>query len=137
MQWENDGRTLPPLIDIEWPYFSGVDDCYGLAPVGMTAWISAFIDEIETTINRKPTIYTNLSWWNPCTGSSAEFADHPLDISSCEPTPPVAPGWGERWTFWQYDLPECGRGAEVLADVFNGTLAELAALAGGQVTEPP
>jgi GH25 family lysozyme M1 (1,4-beta-N-acetylmuramidase) len=136
MRWKADGRTLPPLIDLEWPYFSGIDDCYGLSPAELTGWISDFIDELQTSLGVRPVLYTNLSWWNPCTGGSAAFAGYPLDISSCSSAPPAAPGWGNDWTFWQYDIPECGRGGAVLADVFHGTAAQLAALASGTAAGP-
>src|SRR5690606_13505432 len=42
--------------------------------------------------------------------------------------------WGQRWTFWQYDIPDCGRGGIYDYDVFNGTLEDLAALASGRPT---
>jgi hypothetical protein len=41
------------------------------------------------------------------------------------------PGWGNRWTFWQYDIDACGRGAVYDSNVFNGSLEQLARLAGG------
>jgi GH25 family lysozyme M1 (1,4-beta-N-acetylmuramidase) len=129
--WNTDGRTLPPFVDLEWPYFDGMDDCWGLSPADMTRWIHDFLDEVEAALGVKPPIYTNVHWWNRCTGYSAEFADYPLDIASCQATPPTMPGWGDSWTFWQHDIPSCGRGGEVCADAFNGTAADLAALAPG------
>jgi hypothetical protein len=75
-------------------------------------------------------IYTNVNWWNPCTGSSAAFGTYLLDVSSCNSSPPAVPGWGTNWTLWQYNIPDCGRGATRDWDVFNGSYAQLAQLAG-------
>ncbi|MDG6106800.1 VCBS repeat-containing protein [Dactylosporangium aurantiacum] len=135
MQWTTDGRTLPPFLDLEWPYETGngpvaPSPCYGLSTAQMTGWIGDFLGRVQSRIGRAPMIYTNVNWWNPCTGSSTAFAAYPLDISSCQSSPPSTPGWGTRWTFWQYDIPECGRGSTTDSNVFNGSLADLAALAG-------
>ncbi len=137
MHWSADGRTLPPFLDLEWPYASlGLSDCYGLSQSSMRSWISSFLTEVSARIGRTPMIYTNVNWWNSCTGSSTAFAGYPLDVSSCNATPPSVPGWGTNWTFWQYDIDACGRGAAHDADVFNGTVTQLAALAVAGVAVP-
>jgi GH25 family lysozyme M1 (1,4-beta-N-acetylmuramidase) len=145
IQWADDGRTLPPFLDLEWPYSSlNLPSCYGLGTGAMVSWISSFLGQVNTRIGRTPMIYTNVNWWNACTGSSTAFADYPLDISSCDASPPSVPGWGTNWTFWQYDVDACGRGADHdstvsggsaavfggSAAVFGGSAAQLAALAG-------
>jgi len=128
MQWATDGRTMPPMVDLEWPYFNA-PMCYGLTPEQMVSWISRFVGRVEERIGRPPTIYTNVHWWNPCTGSSPDFARNPLDVSTCDDQPPVLPGWGDHWTFWQFDIPGCGRGSTRDSDVFHGTADDLAAFA--------
>jgi filamentous hemagglutinin family protein len=134
LQWARDGKTLPPFLDIEWPYPAlGLPDCYGLSTSEMVSWISTFLTTLERRIGIRPMIYTNVNWWNPCTDSSAAFSQYGLDISSCLSSPPSAPGWGTGWTFWQYDIPDCGRGGVNDFDVFNGNLAQLASLAGESV----
>jgi GH25 family lysozyme M1 (1,4-beta-N-acetylmuramidase) len=131
LQWATDGRTLPPFLDLEWPYGSlNLPDCWGVSQSDMRSWISSFLNQVQSRIGRTPMIYTNVNWWNPCTGSSTAFSGYPLDISSCNASPPSAPGWGTHRTFWQYDIPDCQRGATHDVDVFNGSLADLAALAG-------
>jgi GH25 family lysozyme M1 (1,4-beta-N-acetylmuramidase) len=132
MQWSTDGRTLPPFLDIEWPYSQlNLPACYGVSQAAMRSWISSFLGQVKARIGTTPMIYTNVNWWNPCTGSSAAFGEYLLDISSCNSAPPSVPGWGTNWTFWQYEIDACERGAKRDYDVFNGTLADLAALAGG------
>jgi GH25 family lysozyme M1 (1,4-beta-N-acetylmuramidase) len=132
IHWVNDGFTLPPFLDMEWPYASlGLPDCYGLSQSAMRSWISSFLTQVQARVGKTPMIYTNVNWWNPCTGSSTAFGGYLLDISSCNSSPPSVPGWGNRWTLWQYDIPDCHRGGVHDSDVFNGTLADLAELAGG------
>jgi GH25 family lysozyme M1 (1,4-beta-N-acetylmuramidase) len=131
MQWSRDGRTLPPFLDMEWPYFGGVNSCYNLSATQMVAWIGAFLSELQARTGVTPMIYTNVNWWNPCTGNSASFGNYLLDISSCTSSPPSVPGWGSRWTFWQYDIPDCDSSIIHDYDVFHDDLAALAALAGG------
>ena len=131
LQWATDGRTLPPFLDLEWPYSSlGLPDCYGLSQSAMRSWISSFLGQVQSRIGRTPMIYTNVNWWNPCTGNSTAYSAYPLDIASCNASPPSVPGWGTQWTFWQYDIDACGRGAAHDSNVFHGSLADLAALAG-------
>ena len=132
LQWANDGRTLPPFLDMEWPYDSlGLPDCYGLSQSDMRSWMSSFLNQVQSRTGSTPMIYTNVNWWNPCTGSSTAFSGYGLDIASCNSSPPSVPGWGTQWTIWQYDIDACGRGAAHDSNVFNGSLAQLAALAGG------
>ena len=131
MQWTADGRTLPPFLDMEWPYGGlKLPACYGLAPEQMVAWMRGFLERVEERVGVTPVIYTNVNWWNPCTGKDSSFAKYGLDISSCKGSPPSVPGWGDNWTFWQYDIPECGRGGTRDYDVFHGSRDQLAALAG-------
>ena len=133
LEWARDGKTLPPFLDLEWPYPAlDLPDCYGLSTGQMVKWISTFLTTLEGRIGVRPMIYTNVNWWNPCTDSSAAFSKYGLDVSSCLPSPPSAPGWGTRWTFWQYDIPDCGRGGVHDFDVFNGNLDQLASLAGAE-----
>jgi GH25 family lysozyme M1 (1,4-beta-N-acetylmuramidase) len=138
MQWTADGRTLPPFIDMEWPYFSGVNSCYSLTPSQITSWLSAFINRIKSRTGVTPAIYTNVNWWNPCTNYNGAFGSSPLVISSCASSPPSVPGWST-WTFWQYDIGACGDNPPNDMDVFNGTTAGLALLAGplGNSCAPP
>jgi GH25 family lysozyme M1 (1,4-beta-N-acetylmuramidase) len=126
-QWTVDGVTLVPFLDIEWPYASlGLPDCWGLSPAQMSAWIGAFVNEVQVRIGRPPMIYTNSNWWNPCTAKDASFANLPLDIAGYTTSPPPLPAGWNRFTIWQYaDGPWPGD-----KDVFNGSLAELAAFAG-------
>ncbi|GIH13392.1 GH25 family lysozyme [Rugosimonospora africana] len=126
-QYANDGLTLVPFLDIEWPYAAlGLPACWGLSTAQMSAWIGAFVNEVQARIGKPPMIYTNSNWWNPCTGNNATFGYLPLDVAAYTTSPPVLPAGWNRFTIWQYaDGPWPGD-----KDAFNGSLAELAAFAG-------
>jgi hypothetical protein len=116
---------------MEWPYAGlNLPACYGLPPEQMVIWMRSFLEHVEERVGVTPIIYTNVNWWNPCTAKDSSFAEYGLDISSCKGSAPSVPGWGSNWVFWQYDIPDCGRGATRDYDVFAGSRAQLAALAG-------
>src|SRR3954447_6810670 len=55
LQWATDGRTLPPFLDLEWPYGSlGLPTCYGLSQSEMRSWISSFQSQVQSRIGRPP-----------------------------------------------------------------------------------
>jgi GH25 family lysozyme M1 (1,4-beta-N-acetylmuramidase) len=132
-QFGNDGRTLPVMLDLEWPYRSGGSyvapyPCYGRSATAMVSWIRSFVDEVRRRTGRPTLIYTNVNWWNPCTGSSAAFGDQLLDIAHYSTSSPgtLPPGWST-WTVWQYADAGTFAGDQ---NVFNGSLSDLARLAG-------
>jgi len=104
-----DGQTLPLILDIEYdPYDSpppngdGTNECYGLSPAQMVAWIAAFVAEADRRTGQLPIIYTTQDWWTLCIGDSATFTSDPLWIASV-PGPPANTGaWNGDWTYWQY-----------------------------------
>lgn len=136
-----DGRTLPLMLDIEWPRsnWTGLNACYNMTPTQLVAWIREFVNEIAVRTGRLALVYTNTNWWNPCTASNNTFGANPLTIAnySAVATPPLPAGWS-RFTFWQHTstgrVP--GIAGDVDLDVFNGDRADLAWLGGG-VPDPP
>ena len=134
-QYVRDGRTLPPMLDIEWPRsnWSGLNDCYNMTPAQLVAWIREFVDRVFVLTGVRAVIYTNPNWWNPCTANNETFGDHPLFNSGYLPSPPPPPSGWSTWTFWQYtssaSVPGVTGGVD--GDVFNGDYLALARLAGG------
>jgi GH25 family lysozyme M1 (1,4-beta-N-acetylmuramidase) len=127
-----DGHTLPPMLDIEWPYQSGGGyvapyPCYGKTAAQLVTWISDFVNEVSARTGRLAMIYTNTNWWNPCTGNNASFGANPLFIANYSGSPGTLPAGWSRWTLWQYADAGALPGDQ---DVFNGTSTQLAALAG-------
>jgi GH25 family lysozyme M1 (1,4-beta-N-acetylmuramidase) len=125
-----DGRTLPPMLDIEWPRsnWTDVNACYNMTPAQLVAWIRDFVEEVAARTGRLAMIYTNPNWWNPCTASDTTFGANPLFNSGYLPSPPPPPAGWSTWTFWQYANSGTLPGDQ---DVFNGDYLALARLAGG------
>jgi GH25 family lysozyme M1 (1,4-beta-N-acetylmuramidase) len=129
-QYVRDGRTLPPMLDIEWPRsnWTGLNDCYNMTTTQLVAWIRDFVNQVATRTGQLAMIYTNPNWWGPCTGNNTTFGAHPLFNSGYLPSPPPPPAGWATWTFWQYDDEGLFPGGQ---DVFNGDYAALQRLAGG------
>lgn len=130
--WADDGKTLPPVLDIESnPYGAAnwIGRCYEMAPAQMVGWLTDFRTTIHNATNRWPVIYTTLNWWTTCTGNDTTLAAssplwiaHPGADAGALPT-----GWSS-YTFWQYASSGAFPGDQ---DWFNGGPTDLAALAGG------
>ena len=122
--WSKDGKTLPPMLDIE---YGATSTCYGLSQSAMVSWISSFINEVHAKTTRWATIYTTTDWWTQCTGNSGAFAaNDPLFIARYSTSVGTLPaGWGF-YTFWQYADSGTFPGDQ---DRFNGALSGLQNLA--------
>ena len=125
--WSADGKTLPPLLDIEYnPYGS---TCFGLSPSSMVSWIKAFSSRVKSRTGRYPAIYTTTDWWKTCTGNSAAFAStSPLFIARYSSSVGTLPAGWRTWTFWQYSDSGIFPGDQ---DYFNGSMERLRVLARG------
>jgi GH25 family lysozyme M1 (1,4-beta-N-acetylmuramidase) len=128
-RFTHDARTLVPFVDLEWPY-DGVaaDACYGLSPAQLRTWIHTFISRIEAGIGRKPMIYTNTYWWNPCTDGDDSYGGYPLDIANYTKHDPKLPAGWTRFTVWQYQPGNAKQRHSHDRDVINGGPAGLKAL---------
>lgn len=125
----SDGKTLPPMLDIEWPRanWAGLNACYNMTPAQVSSWISDFVSEVAKRTGQHTMIYTNTNWWNPCTASNPAFASYPLFIAGYTASPPPLPAGWAKWTFWQYADSGTLPGDQ---DVFSGDAAGLTRLAG-------
>jgi GH25 family lysozyme M1 (1,4-beta-N-acetylmuramidase) len=127
-----DGHLLPPILDIEYdPYKSadGTNECYGLTPTQMVAWISAFTAEIQRRTGQHPVIYSTAGWWDTCTGDSGNFGADPLWIASVTTSAPTMPAAWNNWDYWQYGQSKTVPGISGSTDVshLSSTALELAA----------
>ncbi|SBT52780.1 GH25 family lysozyme [Micromonospora narathiwatensis] len=136
-RFAKDRQTLVPMLDLEWPYWSGAPACYGLTPTELSNWIRAFSNQVRARIGRPVMIYTNTNWWNPCTGNDASFGDHPLDIAGYTATrPPLPAGWTTE-AIWQYAPGNPSQPANHSQNVFNGDYAALTRLTGAPAAAAP
>ncbi|KAI9458608.1 glycoside hydrolase family 25 protein [Lactarius psammicola] len=110
--WSGDGITLPGAIDLE-------AGCYGLTASEMISWISDFSNTYLSASG---------SWWNQCTGGSADFGANPLWLADWASTMGSLPAsWGSA-TFWQYADSGSNPGDQ---DLFIGDEGGLQAFASG------
>jgi GH25 family lysozyme M1 (1,4-beta-N-acetylmuramidase) len=129
-QYVPDGRTLNPVLDIEWNPYAGTNACYGLTPAQMVSWIREFVTEVKRRTGVPAIIYTAAAWWSECTGGSTAFGANPLWVASYLATPSLPAGWSN-WTLWQYSDSTTVPGVSTTVDgnYVNGGEATLAALA--------
>ncbi|GGM75037.1 GH25 family lysozyme [Dactylosporangium sucinum] len=135
--WVNDSKTLVPVLDLEWPYFTTVNSCYNLTVAEMRDWIQRFLDQVKVRIGRDAMIYTAAGWWNVCVGNTTQFANYPLDAATWSGTAPVLPmGW-TNWTVWQWASGDHTQEGNYDKLVFNGDLAGLKQKLAGVDPPPP
>jgi len=114
---------LPPVADVE------VSDNIGAATV--IARLQAFLDRVQARTGRVPLIYTANFFWGSYLGNP-NFSGYPLWVANYGPSCPYLPNAWTQWKFWQYaDNASVNGIGSVDGDMFNGTLAELRAWAGG------
>jgi GH25 family lysozyme M1 (1,4-beta-N-acetylmuramidase) len=133
--WSNDGKTLPPALDIEYNPYSTADWagwCYNRTPAQIRAWINDFITTVHAHAHRWPVIYTTRGWWSHCTGSNTTIpVNSPLwiePVASDAGGPPGMPAGWSAYTFYQWAHSGTFPGDQ---DVFAGTVSQLAAFAAG------
>ena len=132
--WAPDGRTLPPLLDIEYAT-DGSGTCWGLSTTAMSVWIADFVHTMKALTGVEPAIYSTANWWNQCTGSNNTFGAYPLFVARYgTSTPGALPASWLNWTMWQYASSGVFAGDQ---DIFNGNYAQLQAFAYGAQSHPP
>jgi GH25 family lysozyme M1 (1,4-beta-N-acetylmuramidase) len=123
--WSKDGKTLPPMLDIE--YNPNGATCFGLSQAAMRSWITAFVNEVHAKTSRWATIYTTTSWWTTCTGKSTAYAaNNPLFVARYASSVGALPAGWPFYTFWQYADSGTFPGDQ---DYFNGSFDRLQHLA--------
>ena len=117
---------LPVMLDME---VTG-----GQSPATITAKIHTWVDAITAGTGKRPFIYTGAYFWDGNVKSS-DFASLALDVAWYGTNCPGVPNaWGASgWTFHQFTSTGrvSGIGGNVDVDLFNGSLSQLQAFAGG------
>jgi lysozyme len=123
---------LPAVLDIE-------------TTEGYSAWkvveqLKQWVQIVTQGTGKKPIIYTNWGTWGTL-GNPQDLAGSPLWVAHYTSLCPLTPVPWTGWVFWQYSENGIVPGVPGSADVnvFNGTLAQLEALANapGGVASPP
>ncbi|WP_370591386.1 GH25 family lysozyme [Saccharopolyspora montiporae] len=99
-QYQNDGKTLPPVLDLEVDPNSG--GCYNKSVDEMHAWTDEFSATVKDRTGHEPIIYANPSFWQQCMGSTDSYGDHSLWLASYGVDEPQIPNGFNDWDFWQY-----------------------------------
>lgn len=121
---------LPAVIDVE-----AAD---GQSSATIVKKIRIWIERVEAATGRTPIIYAASGFWNTLSGT-AEFAAFPLWVANYTTKCPSMPStWGD-WHFWQFTDTGSVSGVSGNVDVnrFNGTLADLQAMAQGGLDLAP
>jgi len=125
--------TMGPLGPNDLPPVADVEDDGGQSAATVRARLHQWVDHIVSKTGRKPIIYSGKYFWQDYVGGD-EFTDLPYWIPNYSADCPNLPdgAWGD-WHFFQYTSTGSVNGVSgnVDRDVFNGSLAELKALAGG------
>jgi len=107
---------LPCMVDVE---VSG-----GQSGATIAANVRAWLTAVQAGTGRAPIIYTGPSFWDGSVGDTS-FGSVPLWIADYGPSCPKVPNGWSNWTIWQYG----DTGGTLDQDVYNGSLAQLTALA--------
>ena len=117
---------LPVMLDME---VTG-----GQSAATITAKIHTWVDAITAGTGKRPFIYTGAYFWDDNV-KSGDFSSLALDVAWYGTNCPGVPNaWaGSGWTFHQFTSTGrvSGIGGNVDVDLFNGSLAQLQAFAGG------
>ena len=116
--------TLPPVVDVECWRPSGVS-----THVTAAARLQDFVTRVYERTARLPMVYTSVFMWDQVMGDAEGFDHLPLWAAcwGCDAPPSIAPGWQD-WLFWQTGVARIPNVGRLDANIFNGTLDELAAL---------
>lgn len=118
---------LSPIADVE------VLD--GESGATLVANLATWISVVTAKTGRAPIIYSDPGFWNALP-STSQFAGNTLWVADWGPTCPSTPTPWTSWSLWQYSDTGSvsGISGDVDLDRFDGTLAQLQALAGGSGT---
>ncbi len=120
---------LAPVADVE------VMD--GESGATLVANLAIWISVVAARTGRTPIIYTDPGFWNALPDTD-QFSGNVLWVANWDTGCPEMPTPWTGWSFWQYSDTGSvsGVGDAVDLDSFNGTLAQLQALASGAAPAP-
>jgi uncharacterized protein (TIGR03382 family) len=114
---------LPMMLDLE-----ATD---GLGPAAVAASTRTFLNRVQARSGRVPIIYTGYYFWTGSVGNPGGYGGYPLIMAAYVSGCPLIPNEWSKFTMWQYSSSGvvAGVSGHVDLDEFNGTLADLQALA--------
>ena len=124
---------LPPVLDLEEAPTPHGDEWESIPAANRIALAMTWLNGVASSLGRKPIVYTRRGFVELDLPGADPLKQFPLWIAhyTSAPVPRTPPIWS-KWTFWQYS--ETGTVNGITGDVdlsrFNGTVADLSALAG-------
>lgn len=83
-------------------------------PAALRAGIKTWLASGESTLGRKPVLYTDPSFWRA--NGSADFGAYALRLACYSDRPELPQGW-QTWTFWQHSDTGQVRGIQGAVDL--------------------
>lgn len=104
----------------------------GIGPGALTRLCEQLAEGVQSVTGKEAIIYTTASYANTYMYPSDKLSALPLWVAEYGVSAPKLPAGWPKYTFWQWTAKEIEAGVStpVDGDIFNGTLAELQALAG-------
>jgi lysozyme len=122
-----------PLGDGDLPAILDVETVDGVAAATLRARMQTWLDRVQNATGKKPMIYT-AAFMSSTIGTG--FSGYPLWVANYGVNCPTMPSGWTGWSIWQSGdhgvVP--GVSGNVDVNVFNGTLSDLLAFAGGSGT---
>ncbi|MGA3080356.1 MAG: GH25 family lysozyme [Terracidiphilus sp.] len=115
---------LPPALDLE--------VTNGAAPADLIAGAAAWLATVAAATGKIPIVYTFVYFWRTTLGNPTDLSTYPLWIAELNAAQSIVPGGWSSWLFWQFAAQQLAGvpSATTDLDAFNGSLADLQALAG-------
>lgn len=125
--------TMGPLDDDDLPGVLDLEEAMGQSSATIAKRALAWLEHVEKATGKTPIIYTGPSFWDTNVAAPG-FTKYPLWIANYGVMCPSVPGEWKTFQLWQYTStgPVPGvQGSNVDKNIFNGSLADLMALANG------
>ena len=117
-------QAVGMLADGDLPCMIDVETTGGQSGATIAANVRTWLEAVEAGTGRTPFLYTDPGFWGGSVGDTS-FGATPLWIADYGPACPTVPTGWDSWFIWQYG----DTGGSLDQDVFNGSLAQLTALA--------
>lgn len=125
--------TMGPLDDDDLPAVLDLEEPMGQSKSTIASRAMAWLEHVEKATGKTPILYTGPSFWDTSVAAPG-FTKYPLWIANYGVMCPSVPGEWTNFTFWQYTSTGGVPGvtsANCDKNVFNGSMDDLLALAGG------
>lgn len=133
-----DALASDPIGEGDLPVVLDVETSDGVSNATLRSRMKTWLQRVESATGKRPIVYTAAFMQNVVGGG---FADYPLWVANYTTQCPLVPSGWTSWGMWQYSDhgKVSGIQGNVDRDVWNGSLSDLLAFAGGSASpsDPP